>query len=281
MISRSVTDQLLNDKLCPGAVKLLEDMKRLHDDRESSDVIFLTDGNEGTVHAHRLILRIRCTAFSGDHLNVVCNIPGTTKTVTSHETRIKWPGVCTRSLRDVIFYVYTGLIEILDNNVFDILSVAQDMGIEELVDECKSHITRSLNVANACVFLPAALRQSKRCAKEENDIFLQQCTSFIDENAIDCLKSVAFLEMDKESVIHVVSSDNLSIGEEDVWRSVLRWATKKTGVSAHPHEWTDEERKKVASQLSGVIEHVRILLIDSQVFAEEVEPTGVVPIQIR
>lgn len=32
--------------------------------------------------------------------------------------------------------------------------------------------------------------------------------------------------------------------------------------------------------LSGIIEHIRILLIDSQVFAEEVEPTGAVPIEM-
>lgn len=32
--------------------------------------------------------------------------------------------------------------------------------------------------------------------------------------------------------------------------------------------------------LGGIINHVRLLLIDSQVFAEEVEPTGAVPIEL-
>jgi hypothetical protein len=32
--------------------------------------------------------------------------------------------------------------------------------------------------------------------------------------------------------------------------------------------------------LSGLIEHVKLLLIDSKVFAEEVEPTGVVPMEV-
>lgn len=36
----------------------------------------------------------------------------------------------------------------------------------------------------------------------------------------------------------------------------------------------------VSQQLSGVINHIRILLIDSQVFAEEVEPTGAVPMEL-
>lgn len=44
--------------------------------------------------------------------------------------------------------------------------------------------------------------------------------------------------------------------------------------------WTEEERVRVCQHLSGVINHVRLLLIDSQVFAEEVEPTGAVPIEL-
>ena len=32
--------------------------------------------------------------------------------------------------------------------------------------------------------------------------------------------------------------------------------------------------------LSGVIEHIKLLLIDSSVYAEEVEPTGVVPMEV-
>ncbi|UYV60369.1 TLD [Cordylochernes scorpioides] len=36
----------------------------------------------------------------------------------------------------------------------------------------------------------------------------------------------------------------------------------------------------VVQFLPGVVNHVRLLMIDSQVFAEEVEPTGVVPIEL-
>jgi len=44
--------------------------------------------------------------------------------------------------------------------------------------------------------------------------------------------------------------------------------------------WTEEERRRMAEQLSGVVNHIRIHLIDSRVFAEEVEPTGVLPIEL-
>lgn len=44
--------------------------------------------------------------------------------------------------------------------------------------------------------------------------------------------------------------------------------------------WNEDERQRVCQSLAGVINHVRLLLIDSQVFAEEVEPTGAVPIEV-
>ncbi|KAI1283146.1 hypothetical protein HDE_12841 [Halotydeus destructor] len=68
--------------------------------------------------------------------------------------------------------------------------------------------------------------------------------------------------------------------EEDVFRAVLEWAKNQAGVTQPTVHWSDEERQRVCHNLQGVIEHVRLLLIDSQVFAEEVEPTGAVPMEM-
>lgn len=279
MGSRTLLPVYVNDKECPGVAKLLDDMKKLMMDKSTSDVILL-DQDEQPIHAHRIILKNRCSAFQSDS-GKVCDIPGATVFTTGTEVRIRWPHVCVKTLRDVVAYVYTGIIEILDNNVFQVLAVAHDMGISELEEQSRNHISENMSVANALIFLPEALRQSKRSNRSNNDDFLQQCTDFIGENASECLKSPAFLELDNDSVIHIVSSDTLAMAEEDIWRSVLNWARSKTGITESPQQWSDEQRKRITAQLSGVVEHVRILQIDSQVFAEEVEPTGAVPIQIR
>lgn len=65
-----------------------------------------------------------------------------------------------------------------------------------------------------------------------------------------------------------------------MWRCVLAWAKNHAGVTQPTAHWTEEERARVCQQLTGVMCHVRLLLIDSQVFAEEVEPTGAVPIEL-
>lgn len=53
----------------------------------------------------------------------------------------------------------------------------------------------------------------------------------------------------------------LALEEEDVWRAVLNWAKYQTGVTQPTAHWTEEERVRVCQQLTGVINHVRLLLI--------------------
>ena len=41
--------------------------------------------------------------------------------------------------------------------------------------------------------------------------FMERCISFIEENAPECVKSNAFLNLPKEALIKLISSDNVSI----------------------------------------------------------------------
>ena len=133
-----------------GFAKLVDDMKRLLQDESSSDVLFLLDNedNEPTpVHAHRLILKTRCSAFDQPSSPHDCRLPGATVTQSDSRLVIKWPDISAKSLREVLLYLYTGLMEILDNNVFQVLAIARAMGVEELVGQCKRHIQNNLSVS--------------------------------------------------------------------------------------------------------------------------------------
>ena len=57
-------------------------------------------------------------------------------------------------------------------------------------------------------------------------------------------------------------------------------STQANVEESHTQLWSEDERQRVCQFLGGVINHVRLLLIDSQVFAEEVEPTGAVPMEV-
>ncbi|KAG8188652.1 hypothetical protein JTE90_026757 [Oedothorax gibbosus] len=225
----------------------------------------------------------RCTSFQNVKRGEICKVPGSTVSPAppGTPTPIRLPHTKPDVFREVLFYLYTGKVILQDCSVFESLSISQELGIEELRMCCEDHINSTLNVHNACTFLPACLEMENRVPGNKGGrSFADRCTAYIGENALECVKTSAFLNLSKEALIHLVSSDYLAMEEEDVWRAVLSWAKHQSGVTQPTAHWTEEERARITQQMSGVINHVRILLIDSQVFAEEVEPTGAVPMEL-
>ena len=76
------------------------------------------------------------------------------------------------------------------------------------------------------------------------------------------------------------SLPQLSLSEEDVWRAVIQWGQHHASISQTMLLWTEADRAKMKDQLAGVLEHVRVMNINSEVFANEVEPTGLLPMEM-
>lgn len=47
------------DKTLAGVPRLLDDLQRLVEDRETADIVFIVGREEAPIYAHRLILRAR------------------------------------------------------------------------------------------------------------------------------------------------------------------------------------------------------------------------------
>lgn len=273
------------DKSLSGVPTLLDDLQRLADDHDSADVVFLVGKDGDTrVFAHKLILMARCKSFQNLKRGEICKIPGCTVSpvVPGTPTPIRLPNhLQGNAFQEVLYYVYTGKIVLQDSAVFEIFSIAQELGIDELRLSCEDHVTNTLNVHNACTLLTAAMDLQERTSGAKGSrSFVERCISYIGDNALECMKTTSYLNLSKEAIIRLISSDCLSLEEEDVWRAVLRWAKHQAGVTQPTAHWTEEERARICLHLNGVINHVRLLLIDSQVFAEEVEPTGAVPMEL-
>uniref|UniRef100_A0A8D9ATW2 BTB/POZ domain-containing protein 9 n=3 Tax=Cacopsylla melanoneura TaxID=428564 RepID=A0A8D9ATW2_9HEMI len=167
-----------------------------------------------------------------------------------------------------------------DNGLFEMLTIAQELGVEELKVACEEHFNSTLAVSNACTYLTSAMEIQDRAPGKGAKSYVDKCTAYIGENATECVRTNTFLNLPKDALVKILSSDCLILEEEDVWRAVLNWAKYQAGVTQPVAHWAEEERARVCTHLVGVIDHVRLLLIDSQVFAEEVEPTGAVPMEL-
>ncbi|XP_043284544.1 serine-enriched protein [Venturia canescens] len=255
-----------------GVPRLLEDLARLAGDKDSADIMFLLGRDETPVYGHRIILQARCKNFTAAKR---LGTPG-------NPTPVRMPHAHPETFRQFIHYVYTGKIMLQDSGIFEMLGLAQELGVEELWRSCEDHVSSTLSPGNACALLTAALDAQERVlgGKGACSSFIERCYAFIGENAVDTVKTTAFCNLPKDALVTLISSDYLGLEEEDVWRAVLNWAKYQAGVTQPTQHWTEEERVRVCQHLAGVINHVRLLLIDSQVFAEEVEPTGAVPIEL-
>lgn len=49
-----------------------------------------------------------------------------------------------------------------DIGVFEMLALAQELGVEELRNACEDHVTSTLSVQSACTFLAAAMEIHER-----------------------------------------------------------------------------------------------------------------------
>ncbi|XP_064466201.1 uncharacterized protein LOC135377597 [Ornithodoros turicata] len=273
------------DKSLAGVARLLDDLHRLMEDRDSADIVFLVGREEVPIYAHCLILRARCTNFQNLKRGEVCKVPGSTVTPAppGSPTPIRLPHAKPDVFQSILMYIYMGKIHLQDSTVFEALALSHELGIEELRQSCEDHVTSTMSIHNACTFLASALAMEDRVSSsgtKGGKSFVDRCTAYVGENAPECVKTTAFFNLPKDAVIHLVSSDYLAMEEEDVWRAVLSWAKHHAGVTQPTAHWTEEERARICQQLLGVINYVRLLLIDSQVFAEEVEPTGAVPMEL-
>ncbi|ALC38966.1 CG7102 [Drosophila busckii] len=266
-----------------------------------------------------------CKSFKTAKRGEVCRIPIPGCTVSpaapgaATPTVIRLPHINAELFRQFILYVYTAKLMLQDYRVFEMLTLAQDMGVLELRAACEDHVISTLSVDNACTFLTAVMDIHEKAGnpkvqkvmvqpinlifrylqnRSRVQVWLYENISLRIEGHIVGFDEYMNLVLDDAEEVYVktrhrknlgrimLKGDNITLiqnfclEEEEVWRCVLAWAKYQAGVTQPTAHWTEEERARVCQHLSGVMGHVRLLLIDSQVFAEEVEPTGAVPMEL-
>ncbi|KAM7440204.1 hypothetical protein ABFA07_010517 [Porites harrisoni] len=262
------------DKTWLGVETLLRDLLNLIDDRDSADVLFLVGQDEVAVYAHRLMLVARCKHFRNRQREL-----WSSKSVHSQLT-VRKPDFRPDVFREVLTFVYTGKVELHSRTAFEMLRIAEDLEITDLQLACEQYFMDNLSVDNAAEFLADALSLAKGAGAGGMSSLVNKCIGFMEENAEDVIHTEGFLQLPKAAMIRLVSSDQFAVSEEELWRAVLSWAKRSSGVSKPTNQWTEKDNDKIRETLSGVIEHIKLLLIDSSVYAEEVEPTGVVPMEV-
>ncbi|XP_074640066.1 uncharacterized protein LOC141898131 [Tubulanus polymorphus] len=196
--------------------------------------------------------------------------------VDDNKKTLSFPECSVEAFQDVLNYIYLGKVTLKTDNILDILMVASELRLDKLKQNAESFVYDAMTVDNACNMMDKAMK----ITGPDGDLF-NQCMEFVEEHAEDCIDSDGWLQISKQTLCKLISSDHFSVEEDLIWQSVLSWAKYQVGISeeSKPVDWSEEEKEKIKQVMEGVPEHIRLLQLTSSTFAEEVEPTGLIPIE--
>lgn len=94
------------------------------------------------------------------------------------------------------------------------MALAQDFGLDDLNVVCEEHVISIMSPTNACTFLSAALDIEEKSASASPAAtvkcvasLMDRCIVYIGENASECVKTNAFVNLSKNGLIKLISSD--------------------------------------------------------------------------
>ncbi|KAL0486915.1 actin-binding protein IPP [Acrasis kona] len=158
------------------ASALSHDMERLFESESFCDVSFLVGPQEKQIMAHRGILTSRSDYFHNMF---------TVGLRESQENIVKKPNIRPDVFYEVLRFIYSGKVNICNNNVIEVLKAAAEM------DLCK---------------------------------LKKLCLSFIENHSKNCFENQNFLsQLSESTLIEILQSDYLNLSESYIFERVMDW----------------------------------------------------------
>ena len=203
------------------------------------DVSLVVDSKE--IKAHRVVLSATSAYF---------NAMFTTNMVERQMEKVTLQGVNHEALRDLVSFLYGGVLDLNNNNVQHLLSGASLLQLDAVKDACENFLLRKLHPTN-CITVKS-LADTFSCEK-----LLDAANSFLEKNFVEVSNSEEFFQLSCEGILDLISKDDLNVhSEEQVFESVLRWVKQ------------DVEKRK--NHLPLLLEQVRLPLLPPQYLSDRV-----------
>ena len=140
-------------------------------------------------------------------------------------------------MEDVLEFLYTGHVDINEQNVYDLMALADYLLISNLGTLCGNVIRRTLSLSNCIMAYLFAFRHQWNSLEKD-------LRTFILNNFEEVTKTEGFLNLGVEQVEEFISSDEIIVeGEEKIFELIMRWTER------------DESRKQ--QKLIDLFRHIR------------------------
>ena len=194
----------------------VEMMKRLNIQRRNEhfcDVILEVGSgdDQARLKAHRIVL---CAASPFFHNALNSNMKEKKEGVIRLEETSK------AVMEDVLEFLYTGHVDIKEENVYDLMALADYLLISNLGTLCGNAIRRTLSPSNCIMAYLFATRHQWNSLEKD-------LRTFILNNFEEVTKTEGFLNLSVEQVEEFISSDEIIVeGEEKIFELIMRWTER-------------------------------------------------------
>uniref|UniRef100_A0A8C7DZ35 Kelch like family member 40 n=1 Tax=Naja naja TaxID=35670 RepID=A0A8C7DZ35_NAJNA len=226
---------------------LLQDgLKDMLDHQKFLDCVLKVKGKE--FPCHRLVLAACSPYFRAMFLSDIEE---------SQKKEVNLEDVDPEVMSKILHYIYTSELEITEQNVQDIFSVANMFQIPSIFTVCVSFLQKRLCLSNClAIFRLGLMLDCARLAVAARD--------FICDRFSLVSRDEEFCQLSPDELIAIISSDSLNIEKEElVFEVVMKWATAK-----------DQDSRVKA--LPVVFESIRFRLLDKSYFRDKVEKNAVI-----
>ncbi|KAJ5067901.1 pep-cterm sorting domain-containing protein [Anaeramoeba ignava] len=151
----------------------------------------------------------------------------------------------------ILNYFYSGKIEINLENAIQILIFASKYLIDELIEICTIFIMQNCQIG----FVVDVL---KLCESMNFNNLIEFCYQFILENFNEFIKTSFFLELEENHLNSLLSNDDISTNEFEIFQSIIKWGKHKSNINQEK-ELDKEEKEKLQNQISNVIDKIRFI----------------------
>ncbi|XP_027020130.2 kelch-like protein 41a [Tachysurus fulvidraco] len=161
------------------------------------------------------------------------------------------------SIMDMIVnYLYSAEIDITDENVQDVLTVANRFQIPSVFTVCVNFLQKQLSLGNClAIFRLGLLLNCPRLAMAARDYIAERFEILYNEQD--------FLEFNPPELFAIIGSDSLHVEKEElVFELLMKWIRK------------DKENR--AKHLGDAFEHIRFRLLPEKYFNEKVEKDDII-----
>jgi len=213
---------------------LTESLKTMRSTGALTDLHLVCKGG-AKLPAHRVILAAASAQLRGmiDNLTPASastdTSDGKTPTKTRGSTKGPGSGVSELVLDDVdedcaarvLDFIYTGSVEVSEEQLPGLLGASEKLGVAGLGDACSQHLHKKLSPDNALHM--RALGRSLGAVH-----LFEAAHHLVMEEFLEVAHSNSFLELDEHSLSEIIGSDDLLVNsEKDVLDAVVRWTEAK------------------------------------------------------